>query len=131
MNPLEEIAEQLKKAWGGQTLATMREEASKELNGACFKALRHSDGRRSVILFCATGEHELAKLEKAIGAAPPHSFGDWSAVSLFEAVARTMLGGGLCYDREPNSPQRSSALVLIAAGPDSVIKMEELLSLPP
>ena len=45
----EEIAAQLKKLWGGQTLATLRDDARRELNGTCFTSLRPAGELRRVL----------------------------------------------------------------------------------
>jgi hypothetical protein len=129
MNP-EEIASRLETLWGGQTLASLRDEATREFNGTCFSALRRRDGPRDVLIVCVTGAHELGKLE-GLDPAQAYPFGDWSKVSLFEAWLRTRLAGGFCYDAERKSGQALSAVVLIAAVPRSITRLEALLNLGP
>jgi hypothetical protein len=131
MTPLEDIATQLKSLWGGQTLATLRDEATRELDGTCFQSLRLGEGPRRVLICCVTGEHELRRLGR-LDPSGAQSFGDWSDVSLFETVARTIMAGGFAYGFD-RSGSRSSYLpvVLIASVPDSIAKLERLLGLQP
>jgi len=105
MSPAEAIAAQLESLWAGQTLATLRDDAARQLNGTSFQALRPSPGPRRVLIVCFTGEHEIRKLGP-IDATRAQSFGDWAAVSLFEAVARTFIAGGFAYDFDPISSKR-------------------------
>jgi hypothetical protein len=127
----EEIAAQLKKLWGGQTLATLRDDARRELNGTCFTSLRPAGELRRVLVCGITGEHEVRKLGH-LDPAGARSFGDWSAISLFEAVVSAFMEGGFAYDFDSSSSRGSHApVVLIAAVPDSVTKLENLLGLKP
>ena len=80
---------------------------------------------------CVTAEHELRRLGR-LDPSGAQSFGDWSDVSLFETVARTIMAGGFAYGFD-RSGSRSSYLpvVLIASVPDSIAKLERLLGLQP
>ncbi len=128
MNHLAAIESALEKEWGGKTLATLHDAASKEFNGTCFSALRFGNGRRCVLAACVTGAHEIGKALPALRAAKELSFGEWAFASLIEVAGRTMLAGGLCYvaRRESN---RLTALVFIAADPDSLTMIEALFGL--
>ena len=130
MNDIERIAEQLDALWGGQTLATLRDEASRELNGTCFKAQRTPDGPRRFLLICVTGEHEQRKAGK-LSPKTQVAFGDWSRVSIFEAVFRAMTAGGFIYGFDSESSHSPPALVFIAALPDSITVLERVFALPP
>ncbi len=130
MNDLEKLAEQLESAWGGQTLATLSAEASREMNGTCFKAIRQPNGPRRILIFCVTGEHEQEKMGRLSPKTEKH-FGDWSSVSLFEAVVSAIMAGGFCYAFDANCSKRTRPVVLIAAVPDSIMALEKAFALQP
>ncbi len=109
-----------------QTLATLRDDAAKELNGTATRSIRLPDGPRLFLMLCITGTHELSK----VGPLSPNtkqSFGDWSAVPLIEAIRRSFISGGFVYGFE--SPKDQGALVFIAATPDSITKLEGVFNL--
>lgn len=131
MAPLEDLVTQLEALWGGKTLATIRDLAARELNGTCFQALRTAEGPRMVLIVCVTGEHEIEKMGK-LSERTLQPFGDWNSVSVVEAVARTMMSGGFAYDFDRSSLRSSGApVVLIAAGPVSITKLESIFGLQP
>jgi hypothetical protein len=130
MHHLEEIAVQLKQHFGGKTLATLREEAAKEMNGVCWKAIRQEGSARRILVFCVTGEHELRKLD-GIGSEREHDFGDWDSVCLIEAIACTMSSGGFAYGFDRKSGQRLRPLVFIATDPGLITELEQAFNLPP
>jgi hypothetical protein len=130
MHHFEEIAAQLRRHLGGKTLATLREDAAKEMNGVCWTAIRPEGGPRRVLMFCITDGYELRKLD-GLDPARAQDFGDWDSVSLAEAVVCTMLSGGFAYAFDLKSPERSRAVTLIAAVPDSIMRLEQAFKLPP
>jgi hypothetical protein len=132
MSDLNNFAAQLEACIGGQTLASLRDEAAKEMNGTCWRAVRADGQPRMMVLCCFTGEHEIRRLGD-IDASRAERFGDWSAVSLAEAVARAMMRGGFCYDFDKSSSRSAVApVVLIAAGePRSIANLETVLGLQP
>jgi hypothetical protein len=130
MDHIEEIAAQLKQHLGGKTLATLREDAAKEMNGVCWMAIRPDAGPRRILLFCITDGYELRKLD-GLNSAKAEDFGDWDSVTLTEAIACTMLSGGFAYAFDLKSPERSRAVILIAAVPDSITRLEQAFNLPP
>jgi hypothetical protein len=130
MTPFEELSTQLEALWGGKTLATLREEAARELNGTCFQALRTAPGPRRFLIFCITGEHQLQRLT-SFDQTSAHLFGDWSSTSLIEVVARTIASGGFSYDFDQNYPGKLKPMVLIAVTPKSVGMLERLFGLQP
>lgn len=119
--------ESLAKLWTGETLATLRSEALREFNGTAFKALRPDGKQRLFILCCVTGEHELGKVTDHFLKVESEPLGQWSKVSLMEAVSRAIMAGGFIHDFDSESSAKLKPLVLIAAGPDSVKKLEALL----
>ena len=130
MSDIERIAAELDALWGGQTLATLRDEAASELNGTCFKSLRTPNGPRRFLLTCVTGEYEQRKAGK-LSPNTQVTFGDWSSVSIFEAVFRAMTAGGFIYAFDSESSHNPPALVFIAAVPDSITVLERVFALPP
>jgi hypothetical protein len=83
-----------------------------------------------MILCCVTGEHEIRKMGD-IGGRETEQSGDWAAVSLAEAASRAMMRGGFCYYVDSSSRSAIKPVALIAAGPDSVSKLERVLGLQP
>lgn len=130
MSNFENVLAQLEKHLGGQTLATLRDEAAKEMNGVCWKSVRTDKGPRWFLLFCFTDGYERRKLDHLAPKAGI-DFGDWRSVSLTEAVARAILQREFIYAFDLKSPDRSRAIVLIAADPDSVTTLQEAFNLPP
>jgi len=130
MTPIDAIAAQLQKEWGGETLSSLCAEAKLQLNGTAYHALRPAPGLRAVLLFCITGKHELKKLGK-IPASGALGFEDWSRVSLFEAVTRTIQLGGFVHDFDRREAQGNTPVVLIAADPKSVATLEKMFGLQP
>jgi hypothetical protein len=128
MNP-DELKTQLETMLGGQTLATFRAEAAKEMNGTAFRALRSSDGRRWLLIICITGARELGKFPFPADRSTP--FGDWASVALVEAVGKAARMGRLIYDFEINPPNSTTAAVLISADPCSTEKLAAIFNLPP
>ncbi|MEY2577821.1 MAG: hypothetical protein QOI49_645 [Verrucomicrobiota bacterium] len=128
MDDIEEIADQLDRAWGGKTLETLREEATRELNGTSLSSLRWPAGPRRILIICLTGQYELRKL----GSLQPQtarSFADWSSVSLFEATVVALSAGGFAYTFAGKSLASASAVILIAAASDSVAILEGVFQL--
>lgn len=116
----------------GQTLASLRDAATKEFNGVAVKCLREQpSGRRRLIVVCIAGEHEIRKAEKAFDLPETDSLEDWSEIPLIEAVGRTLVSGCyLSYFGQGKTLTRArSALVVIAAEPDSITNLEALLGL--
>jgi hypothetical protein len=72
----------------------------------------------------------LRKLD-GLDSAKAQDFGDWDSVTLTEAIACTMLSGGFAYTFDLKSPERSRAVILIAADPDSITRLEQAFNLPP
>jgi hypothetical protein len=130
MNQQAALADALERFVGGQTLATLCAEAAKEMNGTGFKSIRPNGGRRWILLACVTGESELEKLGD-IGEREAQQAADWAAVSLAEAVSRAMMCGGFCYFVDSSSRITLPPVALIAAGPDSITKLERVLGLQP
>lgn len=130
MNPLDEILAQLGQLWGGQTLATFRDDATREFNGTSLTSLRTPNGPRRILMFCVTGEHELRKLERQwLASESAERFDDWAKVSLFEAAVRAMRAGGFAHDIEARSSRPAKPRVVIATSPDAVAKLEALFDL--
>jgi hypothetical protein len=128
MSDIEEIAEELDRAWGGKSLAWLREQALREFNGTSLSSLRWPGGPRRILIICLTGEHEVAKL----GSLQPQTarlFADWSSVSLFEATVAAITAGGFAYTFEGSSLATASAVVLIAAGPGPIATLEKIFRL--
>ena len=130
MTDIDAIATELDALLGGQTLATLREEASKELNGTSYKTLRVAGGPRRFILMCLTGQHEQSKCSK-LSPNTRISFGDWSTVSIFEAVCRATEAGDFAYAFDSDSSRVPPALLFIAASPHHVNALERIFTLPP
>ena len=66
MNDLETSLRKLLERCANKTLADLRLEAETELNGTVFESLRFQDGRRVFVAVCATGDHEIGLIEKAL-----------------------------------------------------------------
>jgi hypothetical protein len=130
MNQQDALADALESFIGGQTLATFRDEAAKEMNGTCFKAMRRDGGRRYILLACVTGEHELRKIGDISGC-EAQEHGDWSSVTLADALTRAIMRDGFCYYVDSSSRSSFAPVALIAAGPDSVTKLEGIFRLQP
>lgn len=126
MNPLEQFAAAL-----GKTLAEFRDEASKEMNGTRFEALRPDGGKRFMLIVCATGEHQIKILCDTLNFVDSGKRLNWSEVRLMEVVTSTKMRGGLCYECEGNILGRPKSVLLIAADPDSIINLERLFNLTP
>jgi len=130
MSEIEEIAEQLDRAWGGKTLEWLREQATREFNGTSLSSLRWSGGPRRILVICLTGQHEIAKIS-SLQPQTARSFADWSSVSLFEATVVAISAGGFAYTFKGSSLATANAVVLIAAAPSSVAMLERVFQLKP
>ena len=125
MTNLEKIVASIEAAFSGQTLATMRKEAAKELNGTSTKTMRLPNGQCAMKLICITGEYEQRKL----GRLSPNTrevFGDWESVPILDAVNCAFTKGGFAYAFESESSHNPGALMLIMVGPEMISKFEML-----
>jgi hypothetical protein len=129
MTNLEQLAEHLAKTWGTTTLANFRERAVKEANGTVFEAIRLPNGKRMALIICVTNPAQIKLLEKAfalVSAGPP---ADWASLTLGELMMRTAKGG-LVYEDLRTATGERSAVVLSAAGPDSIDILSAAFELP-
>jgi hypothetical protein len=56
---------------------------------------------------------------------------DWASVSLFEATVAAIASGGFAYTFEGNSLSTATAVVLVAATPESIATLERVFQLDP
>src|SRR5580658_5420453 len=99
---------------GGQTLATLRDDATKEFNGTSTNSLRVANGSRLALAVCVTGDHELAKIAKHVVPEKTDLFNDWAIVSLTAAAGHAVTNGGFCCIAQKDHSDHTTALVLIA-----------------
>jgi len=125
-----EMMRALRARWQGVTLAAFKEEASKELNGTAFDALRPAGGPRVILVVCATGEHEISLIEKAIKLDDSGEPWDWKSVSLFEMIVKTEEGDGLSYQDLKGRDGKRAAVTLCATRPDKIKILEILFNFP-
>jgi len=131
MDSLHQFAAMIQGAWGGQTLATLRNDAAKQFNGTCTNSLRMMNGPRTGLLICVTGEYELAKIVNRVVPDTSNLFNDWSIVSLTAAAGHAIKEGGFCCIAERDKTRRIIALVLAAGSPESIRYLENIFGLAP
>jgi hypothetical protein len=130
INNREQIAKHLAKTWGVKTLSELRNQAAKEFNGTIFESLRFANGRRCLLIFCVTGEHEIELLSRISKSSEMREPLDWSAVTLGVMVMQTALGEGFRCETERDDVGATTSILLIASEPRSIAILEEVFNLP-
>lgn len=125
-----EIVDVMARAWGGKTLAALQRQAAAETNGNAFDALREAGGRRWLLVMCMTRVDQIAKVESLLELPPGGEEMDWEGTTLAEAFARGPMAGTLVCWSLTDGQWRRKAVVLIAADPCSVTRLEEMFNLP-
>ena len=114
--------------WSTRTLEDFRGQAVLEESGISYEALV-ADGKRMFLALCVTGEKSLGRLLQQLDMVDDGKEEDWNNFSLGTMLERTMQTGGLGFEPLRGSGGTFLAIALMAAGPDSVVKLERLFGL--
>lgn len=134
MSTLEESARQIAESLASKTLADLRAEAQKEMNGTVWQAFRPTnpetgDQQRLGLIVCITGKHELSNISN-LGPVGRLVVGDWAEYSVARLWIDSFDLGGLAYVEQLQAGKRV-ALVLCASAPEKIKLLECGFELPP
>jgi hypothetical protein len=128
-----ELVATMNREWKTITLEHMRQQALDTAEGVTFRALRGSDGCRIVVVVCFVDPDRLATMELAPDGNALR-WSEWRNAHISDLVAGALVAGHvtthvLSANRESTNPS-ISALALIAADPDSIVKLTSLFVIP-
>ena len=114
--------------WSSKTLEDLRSDAVLEDTGIAFDAVREQDGMRICLVICVTGEDQLRRFREA-GLVDNGADIDWAAFTTGAAVTLAALSGTICVKALKSSGDSWMALVMAAAVPDSIRRLEDFFDL--
>jgi len=122
------LAQQLTKMWYGVTLAEFRAEAEHETSGILTTSIREPNGPRRLFVVCVTDMDQIYGFEKLLGLVAAAEQ-DWNSCTLVEVAVRAIVSGST-FELLSDEFGRHSALLLIAAEPHSIEKLESIFEIP-
>jgi hypothetical protein len=127
MNSIQELLDALQ-SWGGKTLADLRSDAEKELNGTAYTALKCGN-RRALLAVCVTGQSELQKIAGAFPATETPN-ADWKKITLASLAIASIKNKGFIHEPIRSADKKLTALALIVTEPNLIEKFTQLMGLP-
>ncbi len=116
--------------WRKKTLADLRKEAEREFNGTAFETIRADKGPRALLVICATGQHEIRLVEKALDLqADDEPWLNWESQTVFDLVLHTEMGVGISYQDQRDAKGNRCAIVICATRPENIQMLESLFGL--
>jgi len=126
MNPTKQMLAAMQ-SFCDKSLADLCAAAEKEMNGTAYETLRIANGPRMMLAVCVTGEHEMAKIQKAIPVVSAASVDP--KANLGRVVFNLKQEGGFgCFTMPFKS---GTALILISVEPRSMSILERAFNLTP
>lgn len=126
---IEQAAQQIRDSWNNQTLAELRIEAERESTGRVHESFRLDAGQRLVLMLCLTDIEQIQTLERGFELRDDGTEEDWNKLTLGEVFRRTVLGSGIAFESSRDEYGRRVALVICAAGPESIERLYGLFNL--
>lgn len=126
-----EIVERVRRFWGTKTLEDFRLESEKHPEGGVFEAMRGSNGRRMVILLCATRPDDISALEKIFTLIDDGTGEDWRTITLLDLLMGSSKDAGFSFACTRDKDGRRNALVFLAHTPRSISRLEQVFGLSP
>jgi hypothetical protein len=117
--------------WDHKTLADLKAEADKELNGTALESLRVNNGPRGFVVICATGEHQISLIEKIFDFQDDGPHCDWNTTTLFRLTVDTERENGMSYQELREPMNNRTAVILCATRPEKIRILETIFSLAP
>lgn len=130
MNPSTDIVEILRVNWGAKALDEFRIESERHTTGGVFEAVRAPNGKRAVIVICATRRQDIVRFEQMFSLIDPGDYDDWTKVTLLDLLMASK-GDGPCWSCVRGKDGHRSALVFIAHDPRSIVMLERVFGLSP
>ena len=126
---IEEAAQQIRDTWNNKTLTDLRNEAERESIGMVYESLRLDTGQRIVLMLCLTDVDQIQTLEQVFELRDDGTQEDWNTLTLGEVFRRTVLGSGIAFESSRDEYGRRAALVICAAEPQSIERLDVLCNL--
>jgi hypothetical protein len=126
---IEEIGKLLAETWAATSLDRFQEMAAEETNGTRFDAVRVDGGRRVMLCVCVTGFDQLRVLGSALRVLPPPELLDWATVPVASLAVRAARESRIVIAQKSDSDSRLIAVVLMAADPVSIRRLESAFGL--
>ena len=127
------LAGEVTSRWSHKTLADLRAEAEKEINGTVFESFRASNVEQGLsprfgLVVCVTGEHELSRVEKIFNFVDDGASGDWNAYSLASMWVDSYQTDGMGY-QDLYRDGKLVAVALCASHPQTIATLERVFGM--
>ena len=126
-----DIVELLRSRWGTKTLEDFRLESERHPEGGVFEAMRGPDGRRMIILLCATRPDDISRFEKLFCLIDDGAGEDWKTLTLLDVVMESSKGSNFSFACTRDKTGSRSALIFLAHAPRSISMVEHVFGLSP
>jgi hypothetical protein len=126
---IEEAAQQIRDTWNNKTLVDLRTEAERESTGMVYESFRLDAGQRIVLMLCLTDVDQIQTLQRGFDLRDDGTQEDWNTLTLGEVFRRTVLGSGIAFESLRDEYGRRAALVICAAEPQLIERLDVLLNL--
>ena len=127
------LAGEVSNRWANKTLADLRSEAERELNGSVYESFRPANvetglGPRVGLVVCVTGEHELSRIAKIFNFVDDGARGDWNNYSLASMWVESYRTDGMGY-QDLYRDGKLVAVALCASHPQTIATLENIFGL--
>lgn len=121
----------LEETLAAKTLADLRAQAEAQPTGVMYEAVK-ADGERWFIVVCVAGRDHVARFEGSPGFVGDGTIPNWRTVTLLEVFLRMLDQEiDLTFEHERGPNKALSAVLFMAAGPDSCAKLAVAFGLMP
>ena len=111
-------------------MSAFRNEATKQINGTLYEAIRSENGRRFLLVICLTGKFEISKALKGFDLKTHGVPADWATTTVRALVMSAVSGNCFAYEAEYDALMQPTTLVFVSAEPHSINILERLFNLP-
>lgn len=127
IDPMQLVA-QLQSTWGSKTAEAFRRESELHPEGGVFESMRHSDGRRMVLIACVTRRDHIDQVERKFPIRDDGRVEDWTKLTILDLAMRGF-GHGISFECLRDAEGNRSAMIFVATDPRSISMLEGMLSL--